>query len=46
MVSEKIVCAKKYFETAEVDFRVITDRTPDWWKTVESVEEQLDMNLK
>lgn len=41
----KIVCAKKYFETAQVDFRVITDRTPDWWKTVESVEEQLDINL-
>jgi type III restriction enzyme len=39
----KIVCAKKYFEMAGVDYRVITEKTPEWWKPVESVQEQLDI---
>jgi type III restriction enzyme len=37
----KIVCAKKYFEKADIDYRVVSEKTPEWWKSVDNVDEQL-----
>jgi type III restriction enzyme len=27
----KIVCAKKHFDTIGIDYRPVTDKTPNWW---------------
>lgn len=35
----KIACAKKLFETLDIDYRVVVDQA-DWWKTADNVEEQ------
>lgn len=42
----KIACAKKYFELSGVDYRVITDATPEWWKSVDSLDVQLGLREK
>jgi type III restriction enzyme len=39
----KINCAKKYFDTAQIDYRVITDKTSEWWMGEESVDRQLEI---
>ena len=39
----KIVCARKYFEAAQIDYRVITERTARWWTREESVDRQLQL---
>jgi type III restriction enzyme len=32
--SRKIRCAEKLFKSLEIDYRVVTDKTVDWWKAV------------
>ena len=39
----KIVAAKKYFEAAGVDYRVISEKTDGWWSHVGDVDNQLDI---
>jgi len=33
----KIECAEKHFEAAKIDYRQITEDTPDWWKKKDQV---------
>ncbi|MDW8279255.1 MAG: DEAD/DEAH box helicase family protein [Anaerolineales bacterium] len=30
--TRKITCARKLFETLGIDYRIVTDKTADWWK--------------
>jgi type III restriction enzyme len=39
----KIACALKYFGTAGVDYRVITDKTPEWWASEASIDKQIEL---
>lgn len=39
----KIVAAKKYFEAAGVDYRVISEKTIGWWAHEGDVDRQLDL---
>jgi type III restriction enzyme len=39
----KVIAAKKYFEAAGVDYRVISERTIGWWNHIDDVDHQLDL---
>lgn len=41
----KILCARKYFKAIEIDYRVILDATPDWWRPAEELPEQLKLEI-
>lgn len=35
----KIICAIKLFKSLGIDYRVVTDETPDWWRSVDVRQE-------
>jgi type III restriction enzyme len=39
----KVIAAKKYFEAAGVDYRVISEKTIGWWTHIDDVNRQLDL---
>jgi type III restriction enzyme len=36
----KIECAQKHFQAVGIDYRVVTDQVPDWWRAGEIIPEQ------
>ena len=41
----KITCAQKRFKAVGIDYRVVSDKTADWWKSAEEVGKQERMKL-
>jgi type III restriction enzyme len=41
----KIACATTYFKTVGMDYRVISDRTGDWWHAEASLAQQQDLGV-
>lgn len=42
----KIECAEKYFATAGVDYRPITEKTAEWWRPWEVARAQREFGLQ
>ena len=42
----KILCAQKHFRSVGVDYRVVSDETPDWWKPTDEVPIQDRIKLE
>jgi type III restriction enzyme len=43
--ARKICCARKHFQSVGIDYREVSDETPDWWKTADEVPSQGGLTL-
>jgi type III restriction enzyme len=43
--ARKIRCAQKHFQSAGIDYRVVSDVTADWWVSSDEIPNQIDFPL-